>query len=128
MTLQISNEIFADYLRCEYKAYLKLTGRTGQKTEYQKLQDRLLRQYRILACEYLFSNRYNNETSLANVPLSKLRKKTCKIAINVTATLNQFSVAIDALTLTSSSKPTQYVPVSFVHRNSVSKDDKLVRF
>lgn len=120
MTLQISNEIFANYLRCEYKAYLKLTGRTGQKTEYQKLQDRLLGQYRLGACEYLFSNRYKNETSLRNVPLSKLRKKHCKIAINVTATLNQFSVAIDALTLTSSLKPPQYVPMTLVHKENVT--------
>jgi hypothetical protein len=75
MTPQISSEIFADYLKCEYKAYLKLTGRTGQTTEYEKLQDLLLGQYRLRAFEYLFSNRFKNETYLGNVPLSRLRKK-----------------------------------------------------
>jgi len=84
-----------------------------------------LGQYRLRAFEYLFSNRYKNETSLGNVPLSELCKNHCKIAINVTATLNQFSVAIDALTLTSSSKPPQYVPMTLVHKENVSKDDKL---
>jgi len=41
MTPPINNEIFADYLRCQYKAYLKLKGRTGQKTEYEELQNKL---------------------------------------------------------------------------------------
>lgn len=37
----ISNEIFEDYLSCEYKAYLKLHDHVGCKTEYETLQRRL---------------------------------------------------------------------------------------
>jgi len=31
--MKITDEIFEDYLNCKYKAYLKLKGESGNKTE-----------------------------------------------------------------------------------------------
>ena len=121
----INNEIFADYLRCQYKAYLKLQGRTGQKTEYEELQNRLLQQYRIRACQLLLSSKYNKGGFLTEIALSKLRKHPFKIATNVIATVSPYSVLFDAVTLTSSSEFRHYVPITFVHKENVSKNDKL---
>jgi hypothetical protein len=53
MIQRINNEVFADYLKCQYKAYLKLKGRTGQKTDYEELQNRLFQEYRTNAVEHL---------------------------------------------------------------------------
>jgi hypothetical protein len=72
MTPRINNEVFADYLKCQYKAYLKLKGRTGQKTEYEKLQNRLLQEYRTKALEHFLSSKYKNEAFLSKITLSKL--------------------------------------------------------
>ena len=37
--MQITNEIFKSYLSCQYKAYLKVCGKTGNKTDFEKLDD-----------------------------------------------------------------------------------------
>jgi predicted RecB family nuclease len=42
------------------------------------------------------------------------------------ATRHQLRVSLDAVILTSSSRPPQYIPVSFVHGDSVTKHNKLV--
>ncbi len=46
MTVRISNSVFIDYLNCNYKAYLKINGGVGEKTDYDMLQNSLLNEYR----------------------------------------------------------------------------------
>jgi hypothetical protein len=41
MPQYILNNIFIDFLNCEYKAYLKLDGKFGKKSEYEKLHGHL---------------------------------------------------------------------------------------
>jgi hypothetical protein len=42
----VNNQIFTDFLNCKYKAYLKLQGETGQRSEYEILDSSLLEEYR----------------------------------------------------------------------------------
>jgi len=45
----LTDEIFAAFLKCKYKAYLKLRGVIGERSEYEQLQTRLAAEYRIAA-------------------------------------------------------------------------------
>ena len=39
--MQITDDIFKSYLSCQYKAYLALCGKTGNKTDFEKINDEL---------------------------------------------------------------------------------------
>ena len=39
--IKINNSIFLDYLSCNYKAYLKINGLIGKKTDYEIIQNKL---------------------------------------------------------------------------------------
>ena len=34
MPIPISNDLFRDFLQCKYKAFLKISGKCGQKSDY----------------------------------------------------------------------------------------------
>src|SRR5881296_1373170 len=42
----ISDDIFSAFLKCKYKAYLKLAGQAGETSDYERLEIRLTQQYR----------------------------------------------------------------------------------
>jgi predicted RecB family nuclease len=50
----ISEEIFCAYLKCKYKAYLKLQGTVGEVSEYERLLAKLDVEYRKAAGRVLF--------------------------------------------------------------------------
>ncbi len=45
----LTDELFSAFLRCRYKAYLKLTGVKGESSDYTQLQHRLSASYRMAA-------------------------------------------------------------------------------
>jgi hypothetical protein len=42
----ITDDIFAAFLKCQYKAYLKLRGETGQVSDFERVQARVATEYR----------------------------------------------------------------------------------
>jgi hypothetical protein len=45
----LNDDIFAGFLKCRHKAYLKLRGDSGEKSEYERFQARLSAGYRAAA-------------------------------------------------------------------------------
>jgi predicted RecB family nuclease len=45
----VTDDLVSAFLACRYKGYLKLTGETGEPSDYQRLQDRLDAEYRAAA-------------------------------------------------------------------------------
>jgi hypothetical protein len=39
MSAPISDRLFLDYLLCKYKAYLRLSGKSGIKSDFEKFQN-----------------------------------------------------------------------------------------
>jgi hypothetical protein len=63
----ITEEVFCAYLKCKYKAYLKLQGAVGEVSEYERLLTRLDVEYRKTAASEL--NRTQGKTATAvNIP------------------------------------------------------------
>jgi hypothetical protein len=56
MDISISNELFLDFLNCRYKVYLKLTGKFGNKTDFEKFQNKMLQSYQHRAREHLLKS------------------------------------------------------------------------
>jgi hypothetical protein len=56
MTHLISTELFAAFLNCKYKAYLKVTGVTGSVSEYEIMETSLEEEYRRRASRHLLQS------------------------------------------------------------------------
>ena len=125
MSQYVINKIFSDFLNCKYKAYLKLTGVVGQKSEYEQLQNRLSNEYRTHACTHFLSTNDISRIPLTDLPLSEFLELRPDVAINITADVLGFTLFLDAVTLNSSSKP-EYIPITFIHKEKLSKEDKLL--
>jgi hypothetical protein len=52
--MKISDAVFLSYLRCPYKAFLLLEGRTGQRSDYETMLDELDNRYKPLAQAALY--------------------------------------------------------------------------
>ena len=60
MRRRITNTIHADYMKCPYKAYLKMNGETGHKTDFEKMQNEILAEYKVSSFHFL-RDRWNKE-------------------------------------------------------------------
>jgi hypothetical protein len=49
----LTDEVFSAFLKCRYKAYLKLRGEAGEKSDYETFQAGLAADYRAAATEDL---------------------------------------------------------------------------
>jgi predicted RecB family nuclease len=125
----LTEELFSDYLKCRYKAHLKLTGATAEPPDYARLQQLLSDEYRERASnEWLRTRRTkgvtDNPASLPEAIASGVRTITGAIATDAGE-----SCRLDALERV---PPYQlpsgahYNPVLFVRRERPSADDRLL--
>ena len=113
----INNQIFTNFLNCKYKAYLKLQGKTGQRSEYESLEASLSEEYQKHAQKHVAASGI-----LAS-------KRTLEVTGNVTLREGNMMVDMDALVKERhSAEPslTRHVPVIFNYRNKITKKDKLL--
>ncbi|UCE53475.1 MAG: TM0106 family RecB-like putative nuclease [Desulfobacterales bacterium] len=124
MSYLITNEIFSDYLNCKYKVFLKFTGKTATKTEYEKLQKRLLQKYRQYVRKSLISKKYMNGGIIEKITLSDIVKQKFGFGFFIREKFKDLKVHFDAL-IKEDSSCTSYVPVSFIRKERVQINDKL---
>ena len=76
MKALISYELFLDYLKCQYKAYLKATGKPGIKSGFHELEVELKKDYVNRARENLSKSYPFNQISRSPKSLITALKKT----------------------------------------------------
>ena len=79
MPIPISDRLFIDYLRCKYKAYLKFSGKSGVKSDFEMYQDDKHAEYRQRARE-LRAER-NTEPFILTGTFKDVKKQNLFIAI-----------------------------------------------
>lgn len=127
--LPLTDEVFSAYLKCKYKAHLKLTGVVGEPSDYIKLQHRLSFEYRDSAkAEWLQRRRkegvIENPASLADAIATGART-----IVGSSATDMGESCRLDAVERLSPYQPqfaARYAPVLFLRRERPSADDRLL--
>lgn len=128
MKAVITNEVFSDFLQCRYRAYLKLTGATGQVPQPDDLHAQLLQDYRTKARQYFLRANRDKKVNSECVSLPAVLAKRYDLAVDVTATQDDMILHFDALLAspgaTKMSVP-GYVPVMFVLDEKVRKENKL---
>jgi hypothetical protein len=128
MDYPISNSLFDDFLKCKYKAYLKSQGKSGQKSPFERLEFRLVREYRDRAYRHLSRLNQSIDIPQTALPLAEVDNHQYGLILNVTVRNCDILAHFDALEQVSGSRMTQpeYMPVTFVHHEKIAKDHKLV--
>ncbi len=122
--LPLTDGLFAAFLKCRYKAYLKLQGAAGETSDYERSQTRRAAEYRTLATEAL-RRRHDGAVVIQNPPSlpAALRSGAALICGAVADDAGQ-SCHLDALEQTAPVRV--YRPVLFVRREKVTADDRLL--
>ena len=126
--MKITNEIFASYLRCKFKAYLQCRGERGSITEFEKFSNEALQR----------GKKEFRKNVMSKLPQSKILenlvvdidilKQSFNYLFNVSIESTEISAKIDAIEkITTQSKLGNflYIPILILPHFKVSKIDKL---
>ena len=126
MKNQITPELFLDYLKCHYKVYLKMTGKLGTISDFQKMETELKHEYADCVCEKLSKSYTISQMSLSPKSLIKALKRGYNLIIKSHVIIDNLSVDFDALILSKEKLVLKYYPILFVNNENIHKHDKLL--
>ena len=126
MSVPISDSLFLDYLQCEYKAYLKLSGGSGVRGDFEKFQDKKNAEYRQQAREHLLTTGPTTAPSEVNSTFKDVKMQKLSVAINILISNHKYSMILDAAELALQSLPRKpvYNPIIFLPHQKISKKHK----
>jgi len=84
MTMKITTDVFESSLHCKYKAFLKLTGHRGVKSDYESLLAATREQVRLVMIDKMVAAHADDEVD-RNVPLNRPHTKVA-YDLRITAT------------------------------------------
>ena len=124
--MNITNELFLDFLKCERLAHLRLRGSTGNNSELSDFESALSRDYRVNAsCHLREQYAAKGQTSVSSPPSFPITEKYDLIT-DLTLAYSDFVVQVDALTRDPTQTPLVYIPVMFAHSEKLSQHHKLL--
>jgi predicted RecB family nuclease len=121
----LTGEVFAAFLKCRYKAYLKFQGVAGEKSDYEQAQARLAAQYRAAATRELVRRQ---QGAVVEAPPSLPDAIRAGPALITGVTVNDAgeSCRLDALERVGMGGTPSYRPVLFLRSDKVTADDRLL--
>jgi predicted RecB family nuclease len=124
----LTDELLAAYLKCPYKAHLKLPGAAGEQSEYAHMQARLMAEYRTAARQALLQARGLEIGTLLTSALRDALRSGAPLILDATLSDADESCHLDALELAAGKAVGScgvYVPVLFTPQERVTRDDRL---
>ncbi|MDO9462728.1 MAG: TM0106 family RecB-like putative nuclease, partial [Deltaproteobacteria bacterium] len=126
--MSIPGELFTDFLNCKYKAYLKHSGKSGKKSDFEKFQCTLLQGYQHRARVHLLTSYGITTTNEVVTAFSEIRKQQPPFAINVAVANDEASVVLDAIERNpkAPSRKPEYIPILFLPEEKITENSKLL--
>lgn len=124
----INNEIFESFINCKYKAYLKLSGTSGNISEYEIMQNEIRVLYKMGALKNILSA-YKEKEILNNTDLNSAIEDGKKAIVNAHVNCDGLQSYCDLMEKISGKSDLglfHYVPFVFIAKEKVSKEDKLM--
>jgi len=129
MAAKITRDILESYLRCKYKAHLKLTGQQGTKSDYETLLTEMRAEVRLSAIDKILA-RHAGEEMPRNIPLTtSALKQGASFILDATLEGDQVSLAFDGLKKMDGPSKLggfHYIPMIFHEGRQVRKEQKLL--
>ena len=126
MSTSITTELLAAFLNCRYKAFLKATSTPGTTSDFQQLETTLQQDFAQRARQHLLSSLPADQISHAPKSLVRALAREHPIITNAHAASGDLSVRIDALVRLHSKSSREYIPVRFVRKEKLVRQDKLL--
>jgi predicted RecB family nuclease len=121
MNPPLTDDVLRDFLKCPYKAYLKLRGEAGDQSDFERSQHERLARYKAAARE-----RVRQGHALDAPPsLPEAIQSGASLILNSAACDAGQSCRFDALEREGSGSNVSYRPVQFVFRDRVTAHDRL---
>ena len=124
----ITDEVVESFIRCKYKAYLKLNCETGNKKEFENLQYEILELYKAEFYENL-REKIDESQILNHFDFGKkIHVKVSTFVISPFFHSKEYDIKFDALEIfpKKNSRKNSYIPLSISPREAVSKIEKLI--
>ena len=127
--MKITNRVIEAFLDCRYKAYLFLKGETGSPHDYEVLRNELQLDYKPKATEALLRRlKIDSAPTIPTVRIDDLKKRY-PLILDCTVEYDKYQFNFDALMQVngeSSLTPIHWVPIMFLHENSLREQHKLL--
>ena len=127
--MQITDEIFKSYLSCQYKAHLKLCGKTGNKTDFEKLSDEIRKALEIEVTQQFLNEYYPVDILQSpSLKITDLRKNK-KVILTPHLETDNISTsffALEKIPNLSKLGPFSYVPIVLSENKKITKEIRLL--
>jgi predicted RecB family nuclease len=124
----LNDDLLAAYLKCPYKAYLKLRGAAGEQSEFERMQARRMAEYRTAARQALLRARGLEIGTQPTSPLRDAIRSGATLILDATLSDADESCHLDALELAAGKAVGPcgvYAPVLFTPQEHVTRDDRV---
>ena len=121
-------ELFSAFLLCPTKCWLKSTGEHGTGNAYAEWVEAQNETYRVAGVDRLRSARPQGECA-GSPPLDRFKEAKWGLAVDVLAQTENVESRLDAIERipsTGRGKAAQFIPVRLIHRNKLTRNDKLL--
>ena len=124
--MKLTLDLMEAFVRCRYKAFLKLTEQTGSPTEYGLLEKRLADAYQEKAILQLAERYSTREVALGPLSLEDALKGRHRLMLNVSSNAEHRSITIPAIERLASAHRQDYAVLTFSPGKKVAKTTKLL--
>src|SRR5262245_31250478 len=98
MAIKITRDILESYLHCRYKAFLKVTGQEGVRSNYEALSVSVRDEARLRATETILARHKEGEVARNIVLTAASLKQGPSFILDATLEDDSFSLRFDGLT------------------------------
>ena len=120
LAVPISDKLFLNYLQCKYKAYLKLSGKTGIKGDYEKIIEGQNASYQSCAREHFQQCNQIISPPEASSRFKDIKKQKLSVATDISIVNDRHNLVLDAVELASLSAAQKqvYHPIIYLYVRS----------
>lgn len=111
MSGPITRQVLEDFIQCKYKAFLRLSGKSGAKSSYEELNNECRSRLRQKAIQILLTKYSELETPRGLQVTPDVLKSSASLLLEGTIECDEFSVQVDGLIRRASSS--HHLPVLF---------------
>jgi predicted RecB family nuclease len=122
----LTDDLFGAFLKCPYKAYLKLRGETGERSDYERTQCRRSAEYRVAATSYLLAKLTGAAVIQSPPSLPDAIQSGVSLITDTVASDGGETCRLDALENLGDKAVPMYRPILFVRREKVTVEDRFL--
>jgi predicted RecB family nuclease len=121
-TSALSDDTFAAFLKCRYKAHLKLQGAASEPSDYQQLRTRRAAEYRLAARQEMLRDRDPASVIVSPPMLAGALQSRPALILDALAIDGDGSCRLDALERLPGGS---YTPILFAPQQRIAADDRM---